>query len=255
MLCDLPYHVQYACVKRKKLNLHSCCNNIAEVRKQYLFHSKVRKKFIERYACMVKVEDGFKNNEQICKMIEDVVEELGINQKLEEITIKHPPADSPIDMNYLSSVNVSLELEIVDTLDNLEGRVRHELMHVADQLDEKFKHRDSLIPPEGTGAFRRYKYLWNVYIDSRLVKSGKPSYDTQEARENEIGECYPELSAGLRKKCFAFLWGLGLLDFEQISAMSYDLFSTFDELRFLAESHGEKQVMFGTMEELKNYGK
>ena len=203
---------------------------------------------------MVKIDDGFANSEQIGKMIENVVEELGINQKLEEITIKQPPADSPIDMNYLSSDNASLELEIVDTLDNLEGRVRHELMHVADQLNEKFKYKDSLIPPEGTGAFRRYKYLWNVYIDSRLVKNEKPSYDTQEARENEIGECYPELSAGLRKKCFAFLWGLGLLDFEQISAMSYDLFSTFEELRFLAESHGEKQVTFESMEELKNYG-
>ena len=186
-------------------------------------------------------------------MIKDVAGELGISQKLEEISIKHPP-DTPIDMNYLSSDNRSLELEIVDSLENLEGRVRHELMHVADQLGEKFKYKDSLIPPDGTGAFRRYKYLWNVYIDSRLVKSGKPSYDTQEARENEIAECYPELSAGLRQKCFAFLWGLGLLDFEQISAMSYDLFSTFEELRFLAESHGEKQVTFESMEELKNYG-
>ncbi|MHC4139181.1 MAG: hypothetical protein ACYSR1_04890 [Planctomycetota bacterium] len=237
------------------MNLHGCCNNIAETRKQYLFYSKVRVKLIERSTYMIKIDDGFGNSEQIGKMIEDVVEELDINQKLEKITIKHTPADSPIDMNYLSSDNMSLELEIVDSLDNLEGRVRHELMHVADQLNEKFKHKDSLIPPEGTGAFRRYKYLWNVYIDSRLVKSGKPSYDTQEARENEIGECYPELSAGLRKKCFAFLWGLGLLDFEQISAMSYDLFSTFEELRFLAESHGEKQVMFESMEELKNYGK
>ena len=204
---------------------------------------------------MLNIEDGFEKNEQICKMIEDVVEDLGISQKLEKIMIKHTPAEFSIDMNYLSSDNASLELEIVDSLENLEGRVRHELMHVADQLNEKFKHRDSLVPPEGTGAFRRYKYLWIVYIDSRLIKSGKPSYDTQEAREKEIEECYPELSAGLRKKCFDFLWGLGLLDFEQISAMSYDLFSTFDELRFLAESHGEKQVTFDTMEELKNYGK
>ena len=107
---------------------------------------------------MVKIDNGFENSEQICKMIEDIVEELGINQKLEKITIKHPP-DTPIDMNYLGSDNKSLELEIVDSLANLEGRVRHELMHVADQLDEKFKHRDSLVPPEGTGAFRRYKYL------------------------------------------------------------------------------------------------
>ena len=204
---------------------------------------------------MLNIEDGFKKSEQICKMIEDVVEELGINQKLDKIMIKHTPAESPIDMNYLSSDNASLELEIVDSLENLEGRVRHELMHVADQLNEKFRHKDSLVPPEGTGAFRRYKYLWNVYIDSRLVKSGKPSYDTQEAREKEIEECYPELSEDLRKKCFTFLWGMGLLDFEQISAMSYDLFSTFEELQFLAESHGEKQNTFETMEALKNYGK
>ncbi len=101
------------------------------------------------------------------------------------------------------------------------------------RLDEKFKYRDSLIPPEGTGAFRRNKYLWNVYIDSRLVKSGKPSYDTQEARENEIGKCYPELSAGLRIKCFAFLWGLGFLDFEQISAMSKISFRRLRSFGFL----------------------
>ena len=203
---------------------------------------------------MIKIVEGFENSGQICKMIEDVAGELGINQKLDEISIKHPP-DTPIDMNYLSSDNKSLELEIVDSLDNLEGRVRHELMHVADQLDGKFKYKDSLIPPEGTGAFRRYKYLWNVYIDSRLVKSGKPSYDTQEAREKEIEECYPELSASLRKRCFTFLWGMGLLDFEQISAMSYDLFSTFEELKSLALSHGEEQITFDTIEELKNHGK
>jgi len=203
---------------------------------------------------MIKIVEGFENSEQICKMIKDVAGELGINQKLEKISIKHPP-DTPIDMNYLNSDNKSLELEIVDSLDNLEGRVRHELMHVADQLDGKFKYKDGLIPPEGTGAFRRYKYLWNVYIDSRLIKSGKPSYDTQEARENEIEECYPELSAGLRKRCFTFLWGMGLLDFEQISAMSYDLFSTFEELKSLALSHGEEQITFKTIEELKNYGK
>ncbi len=203
---------------------------------------------------MIKIAEGYENSEQIVKMIEDVIDELGINQKLKEITIKHTPADSPIDMNYLSPNNESLELEIVDSLDNLEGRVRHELMHVADQLEEKFKYKESLIPKEGTGAFRRYKYLWNVYIDSRLEKSGKPAYDTQDAREKEIEECYPELSANLRKKCFSFLWGLGLLDFEQISAMSHNLFSTFEELRFLSESHGEKQITFETMEELKNYG-
>ena len=48
---------------------------------------------------------------------------------------------------------------------------------------------------------------------------------------------------------------MGLLDFEQISAMSYDLFSTFEELNSLAQLNGEKQITFETIEELKNYGK
>ena len=39
---------------------------------------------------MIKIDEGFENSEQICKMIEDVAGELGINQKLEEISIKHP---------------------------------------------------------------------------------------------------------------------------------------------------------------------
>ena len=38
---------------------------------------------------MLNIEDGFEKSEQICKMIEDVVEDLGINQKLEKIMIKH----------------------------------------------------------------------------------------------------------------------------------------------------------------------
>ncbi len=204
---------------------------------------------------MIKIVEGFENSEQICKMVEDVVRELGINQKLEHIVIKHPPSDSPIDMNYLSSDNKSLDLEIVDSMVNLEGRVRHELMHVADQLDEKFKFKESNIPTEGTGDYRRYKYLWNVYIDSRLERSGKPAYDTQEDREEEMKECYPELSMELRKECFDFLWELEPLNHEQITKMSRNLFSASKEIESLAQSRGEKQIKFETLEELINYGR
>ena len=204
---------------------------------------------------IINIADGFGNRDDIYNMIEKVVGELSISQKLEEIQIKHPPSVSPIDMNYLSSDNVSLDLEIVDSPDNLEGRVRHELMHVADQLDKNFKYKDTLIPKEGTGNFRRYKYLWNVYIDSRLERNGLPAYDTREGREKEINECYPELSAMLRKKIFDFLWKLEPLNFEQISQMSHDLFSASEELNSIAKSHGEKLHDFEILEDLKNYGK
>ncbi len=201
----------------------------------------------------IEIEEGFANKDRIFKMIEEVAGGPGLGQKLKNIMIKHPPSGPPIDMNYLAPDNESLDLEIVDSLDNLEGRVRHELMHVADQLDKSFKYSDSLIPKEGTGDFRRYKYLWNVYIDGRLERSGKPAYDTREGREKEIDECYPELSAELRKKIFDFLWELGPLNFEQITDMSRDLFSVSEELKSFADSYGEKLQKFETIEDLKNY--
>ncbi|MFQ5956700.1 MAG: hypothetical protein ACE5KK_02880 [Candidatus Brocadiales bacterium] len=202
----------------------------------------------------IDIEEGFENRGQICKAVEEVVWELGLSDKLEEIVIKHPPSGSSMDMNYLNPKKKSLELEIVDSLDNLEGRVCHELMHVVDQLNKKFRYKKSREPKEGTGAHRRYKYLWNVYIDSRLSNDGKPAYETREDREEEIGECYPELSADLRKRAFDFLWELKPLNHKQITKMSHNLFSASRELKSLAHSRGEKLHNFDTLEDLKNYG-
>ncbi|MEE9584907.1 MAG: hypothetical protein V3W51_05430 [Candidatus Brocadiales bacterium] len=204
---------------------------------------------------VVDIEEGFENRGQICKMVEEVVWELGISDKLEEVLIKHSPQNSSTDMNYLDIKTKSLVLEIVDSLDNLKGRVLHELMHVADQLNKKFKYKKSHEPREGTAEHRRYKYLWNVYIDSRLSRDGLPAYETCEGREKEMEECYPELSAELRKKVFDFLWELEPLSQKQIAEMSHDLFSASNELRSLANSRGEKLHNFETLEDLKNYGK
>ena len=201
----------------------------------------------------IKNEEGFKNQDKIFKMVEDIVKELNIGNKLEDIIIKHPPSGPPIDMNYLSSNGRSLDLEIVDSLDNLEGRIRHELMHVADQLEEGFKYHEALVPAEGTGDFRRYKYLWNVYIDSRLEREAKPAYETRENREKEMEECYPELSEELRKKIFDFLWKLTPLNFKQITDMSRNLLSASEEINTLALSHDESVLNFKTLDDLKNY--
>ncbi len=203
----------------------------------------------------VDITEGFENSGQVCKMVEEAVWELGLSDKLEEVTIKQPPSDSAVDMNYLYPKEKYLELEIVDSLDNLEGRVLHELMHVADMLDKKFRYKKGREPEEGTAEHRRYKYLWNVYIDSRLISSGSPAYETCEGREKEIAECYPELSGALREKVFGLLWELEPLDQKQIVAMSYDLFSASKELGSLAGSRGEKLHKFGSAEELKKYRK
>ncbi len=203
----------------------------------------------------IDIEEGFENRGQICKMVEEVIWELGISDKLASVLITMPPSGSSIDMNYYHPKNKHLDLEIVDSLRNLEGRVRHELMHVADQLDKKFKYKEGRVPKEGTAEHRRYKYLWNVYIDSRLSRNGNPAYETCDGREEEMGECYPELSAAFRKKAFDYLWELEPLNQKQITDMSCDLFSASKELGSLSRSHGEKLHKFKNREELENYRK
>ncbi len=203
----------------------------------------------------VEIEEGFKNRGQICKKVEEVVWELGLRDKLETVAIKPPPSGSSTDMNYLDPKTKSLELEIVDSLENLEGRVLHELMHVADQLDKKFRYKKDREPSVGTAELRRYKYLWNVYIDSRLLRDGLPAYESCEAREKEMEECYPELSAGLRKKVFDYLWGREPLDQRLLAKMSHDLFSASKELEAIGNSHGETLQKFKSLEDLQNYGK
>lgn len=201
---------------------------------------------------VVDIEEGFENRGLICKCVEEAVWELGLSDKLEKILIKRPPSGSFIDMNYLNPGKF-LTLEIVDCLENLEGRVLHELMHVADQLNKKFGYKKGREPKEATGEHRRYKYLWNVYIDSRLERSGRPAYATRQAREEEMDECYPELSTEMRKRAFDFLWELEPLDQKRIVKMSCDLFSASKELKSLARSRGERLEKFKTLEDLRNY--
>ncbi|HCN19655.1 MAG: hypothetical protein A3C38_07475 [Planctomycetes bacterium RIFCSPHIGHO2_02_FULL_50_42] len=201
---------------------------------------------------VVDIEKGFENQGRICKCVEEALWELGLRDKLEEVLIKHTPSGSSTDMNYLSPKK-SLVLEIVDSLENLEGRVLHELMHVTDQLNKKFKYKKGREPEGGTGERRRYKYLWNVYIDSRLERAGRPAYETRQTREGEMRECYPELSADMRTQVFDFLWELEPLDQKQIAKMSHDLFSASKELKSLAHSRGERLHKFKTQEDLENY--
>ncbi len=203
----------------------------------------------------VEIEDSFKNRGRICKMVEEAVWELGISDKLEKVAIKPPPSGSSTDMNYLDPKTKSLELEIVDSLENLEGRVLHELMHVVDQLNKKFKYQKSREPSVGTAELRRYKYFWNIYIDSRLLKGGRPAYESCEAREKEMEEYYPELSTGLRKKIFDYLWGREPFDQRLLAKMGHDLFSASKDLEALSNSHGETLQKFKSLEDLQNYGK
>ncbi|HHT9117282.1 MAG TPA: hypothetical protein ACFYD1_01510 [Candidatus Hypogeohydataceae bacterium YC38] len=203
----------------------------------------------------IEIMEGFHHPGQITKTVEEIVKEFQLHEKLDSINIKHPPLDHPIDMNYLFPEERRLELEIVDSLDNLEGRIRHELMHVVDQLDADFGYKRKREPGSGTTQLRRYKYLWNVYIDSRLQRAGKPAYATKEAREEELGECWPELSEETRLALFEHLWILQPLAQKQLLQLSNNIFKFSKDLKALSKGRGERLRRFKTLEDLRHFAR
>ncbi len=203
----------------------------------------------------INMDTGFNNEQAILTCAEAILKEMNLNKLVSVVRIKQPPQGTSVDMNYLK-VGGLLELEVVDTLENLEGRLRHELMHVKDQLDVSFGYREKKVPKAGTALLRRYKYLWNVYIDSRLAKAGKPAYATYDSREHEMGECWPELSAETRRELFDYLWDLSdtsTLSQKQIVQLSQDIFKFRKDLKAKAKARGEKVRKFKTQAELLHF--
>ncbi|HHT9120320.1 MAG TPA: hypothetical protein ACFYD3_07245 [Candidatus Hypogeohydataceae bacterium YC41] len=203
----------------------------------------------------ISVAQGFRNEQVILTQVERILKEMRLDGRLSNVHVKHPPAEAQIDNNYLRSEGL-LKLEVVDSLGNLEGRLRHELMHVFDQIDEAFGYRAKDVPKAGTAELRRYKYLWNVYIDSRLIKAEKPAYASYYSREDEMGECWPELSEDTRKELFDYLWNLsdkGSLTQKQLIQLSNDVFKFSKDLKAKSKARGEKLRKFKTLEELKHF--
>ncbi len=206
----------------------------------------------------ITIAPGFQNERTILKQVKEFLIEMGLDGRLCKVCIKHPPAGANIDMNYMRSASggALLELEVVDSLENLEGRLRHELMHVADQTDEAFGYREKNVPKPGTAHLRRYKYLWNVYIDSRLIKAGKPAYATCDSREDELSECWPELSEETRKELFDYLWNLSdtsKLSQKQIIQLGKDIFKFRKDLKSRSKARGDRLIKFKTFEDIQRF--
>lgn len=80
---------------------------------------------------------------------------------------------------------------IVIQADVLRTMLRHELLHVADMLSPAFGYERE-IPPSGDGPSHdnilrdRYRVLWDVTIDGRLVRAGLLDDRAREARWHEF---------------------------------------------------------------------
>jgi hypothetical protein len=92
----------------------------------------------------------------------------------------------------------------------LQRYLRHELMHIADLLDEGFGYQ---YQAESGAAFigesivrERYRVLWDISIDSRILQSGKETISDRTQRFREFAALYRKLPVDDVTNSFEWLW-------------------------------------------------
>lgn len=87
--------------------------------------------------------------------------------------------------------------------------LRHELMHVADMMDEGFGYRAELSqcsPMEGRIIRDRYRLFWDIRVDGRLHGEGRETIATKEERKKEFVSFFRKIPEKTRDLIFEKLW-------------------------------------------------
>ena len=109
---------------------------------------------------------------------------------------------------------------------------RHELTHISDLLDETFQYDpDTKVghgPGEETLILQRYRVLWCLNIDSRLVRAGQPSMLSKEDRFKEFRSWYRKIPPVQLKSIFEGLWQAECFTHAELVEMASDTLRVMD---------------------------
>ncbi|WP_447602121.1 hypothetical protein [Nitrospira sp. Nam80] len=109
---------------------------------------------------------------------------------------------------------------------------RHELMHIHDMLDPIFAYDpDTKVgqnPGEETLILHRYRILWNLSVDSRLIGDGKEPMLSKEDRFKEFRSWYRKIPPPQLKSVFEGLWQTGFFTHSELVEMATDTLRVMD---------------------------
>lgn len=89
--------------------------------------------------------------------------------------------------------------------------LRHELMHLADMLDPAFAYEPTEPPfgvllGENALVRDRYRLLWDITIDSRILRAGRETVADKEERRREFEGQYGCVPGPVLEQAFGRLW-------------------------------------------------
>lgn len=104
--------------------------------------------------------------------------------------------------------------------------LRHEFTHIGDMLDEKFGYdpdtKVGLNPGEEHLILNRYRVLWSMHVDSRIVRSGQEPMFSKEYRFREFRSWYRKIPPGQAESVFEGLWQTEFLTHAELVEMASD---------------------------------
>lgn len=167
----------------------------------------------ERFDRFVELNKEFFNKLGFSEAVREVVNEFPeLYDKIEEIHIRKVTTLMDWGSNLADEKRktiIRLFPEQFMDVANLKRFLRHELMHVADMLDEKFGYKEgklATLPAEETILGDRYKLFWDTYIDSRLERRGKETVQSKNERFGEFERLYVKFPPERKKAIFEGLW-------------------------------------------------
>src|SRR5512146_860722 len=108
-----------------------------------------------------------------------VMEALGLSDAIRHLYIDQ--TDSPWNEKVLvkrKKEYLDVKLFVWDDNLFLYGRIYRLLLYVLDMLDRSFGYDSTKVPREEGGSSVRelYTQIWSIYVDSRVERSGIPSF-------------------------------------------------------------------------------
>lgn len=155
---------------------------------------------------------GEYNPQEIEKLVRDIATELELHEKIKAIVI-HLTDITP-GATLLGGIKGNLVALCLDADTMNEGVIRHELMHIADQLNPEFEY-NLKIELEYDGISALVNEVWNANIDGRIARTHRNGISKEERFEHFSKE-FPNMPKEDIKRVFNRLWTSDMISYPKL---------------------------------------
>jgi hypothetical protein len=160
--------------------------------------------------------------------LEEILHESPVMEKIDETIIFESGGEELADLYQDKDrlrVVMNLKASSLSDATRLRSLMNHELTHLADMLDPQFCYDRSPFsssPAEESILRERYRTLWDISIDSRLLKSDQLTIATKALRQEEFLALYRKFGQRECEAVFEHLWSRGRMTHPELREHAKD---------------------------------